>query len=448
MPSQGRVLLIEKRTMPGACLKTLDESGLKITTVDSTRLGLEKAQHESFDVALLSLETLAVSNLGFLIHLKQESPNTAIVILYKKADRRIVDEAIRNGAFDCLAEPLAPETLSGLVLKAAGHSRRALEDSCVGQELDRMMLSQVLIGRSEAMRRIGRFIRKAASVDATVMVSGEPGTGKEVVARAVHRLSHRSRRPFVTVDCRKYSGSLLENELFGYLRETAPMPVGRMSGKLERAEGGTLFLDEIADIGSATQKKLLQWVLDQKTPSEESGPYRQASVRIISATCRDMSGEMEEGRFREDLFYRLNAISIPVPPLRERLEDIPLLAEYYIRKFSTEKRRPSGILSEEALRFLQRREWPGNVRELIDVLRRAVESSSGNTIEPRDLPPEAGSPNEKNDAPEGHLARMEKNEILRILEQFQGNKTKAAKYLGINRKTLREKMDRYGLNKK
>ncbi|MEJ2109021.1 MAG: sigma-54 dependent transcriptional regulator [Acidobacteriota bacterium] len=449
MPAQGRVLLIDNRiSLPADSLQALEASGFDVTYVETGDLGLRKLREISFDVVLLNLDPAAAPDKELVARIKQESPNTALIVLYEKAAGRTIDDAVRESAFDCLAKPFTPEFLSKLVVKAAGHAKRTLEDSCIGQELERMMLSQVLIGRSRAIRETGRFILKAASVHSSVLVTGEPGAGKEVVARAIHRLSSRSNRPFVKVDCRKSRSSLLENELFGHLGGAIRLPAEHSSGKIERAEGGTLFLDEIAAIGSAVQDQLMQALLEPKVLNGEKNTYTKPNIRIISTSRQDMLRIVQRGAFREDLFYKLNSISIPMPPLRERLEDIPLIAEYYIKKFSAEKQRSCRTLSKEALRSLQRREWPGNVRELIGVLERATARCDGGTIELKDLPPDAVDPYKQQDDPsEGYLVRMEKNEILRILEQFHGNKTKAAQFLGINRKTLREKMERYGLNK-
>jgi DNA-binding NtrC family response regulator len=449
MPSQGRILLIDNReSIPAHCLEILQTSGLSITNAENKILGLEKVRQESYDASLFTPGILDASALEFLAHLKQESPNTAILIVYEKADRSQIDEAIERGAFDCLKSPVNPDSLAGIVLKAVHYSRRALENSCIGQELHRLMLSQVLIGRSEAIQQIGRFIRKASTVDSPVLISGEPGTGKEIVARAIHRLSRRSNRLFVTVNCRKSSISLLENELFGHAKGSIPTAASSRTGKIESALGGTLFLDEIADIVEPVQEKILQLIQGKRLSFENETTQKNVDIRILSATCQDITRKMKRGEFREDLFYRINTLSITVPPLRERLEDIPLLADYYIRKFATEKQSPARTVSVDAMRSLQRREWPGNVREFIGILQRAVERCDGETIELRNFPPEVNDPREAEGESGGYLARMEKNEIRRILEQFQGNKTKASKYLGINRKTLREKMERYGLEKK
>ena len=446
MPPLVRIIIIDTgKSIPADCRHALAATGFTITLFESVELGLGKISQESFDVALLSREGLGRPCIEVLKRLKQESPNTAVVILAGNKDEDAAAAEAEHGAFESLSQPITPESLTKIVVTAASHTRRVLEDSCIGQELERMMLSQVLIGRSEPMTRVGRFVRKAAMVDSAVLITGEPGTGKKVVARVIHRLSRRSNGRFVTVDCRKFTEMRLESELFGYTRGSIPDTIGSPAGNIEIADSGTLFLDEIADIGGSIQEKLLQVILEQKIPSAGNSPDKKVNIRIISATTRDMVREMDEGKFREDLFYRLNSLHIPIPPLRERLEDIPLLADYYIRKFSAEKQHPAPALSEEAMRSLKRREWPGNVSELIRVLEHAVTTCRDKTIEFRNLPPEEALTSESEQESVGHLARLEKSEILRILDQFHGNKTRAAKYLGINRKTLREKMERYGL---
>jgi DNA-binding NtrC family response regulator len=448
MPFQGRVILIDHRkAMITSCRQALEAAGFSIVTVETGGHGIEKVRQESFDVALLNLGIPDIPGIEVLRSLRQESPNTAVVVITGNAGGDEPVAALENGAFDCLSEPFTPDMLAGLVANAKSLSRRALEDSCIGLELERKMLSQVLIGRSEAMNRVGRFIRKAAAVDSTVLITGEPGTGKDVVARAIHRLSKRSDRRFVTVNCGSSAESLLERELFGLIGITIPGITEFKAGKIELADRGTLFLDGIAAIDSSSQEKLLNVILRHTIPARGGLPEKEVNVRIISSTSRDMARELGAGNFREDLFYRLNSIHIPLPPLRERLDDIPLLANYYIRKFSVEKRVAARNLSEEALLSLKRREWPANVRELIQVLEYAVDNCEGLTIEPRNLPLETTEyPETPGDQSGGHLARLEREEILRILDRFEGNKTKAAKFLGINRKTLREKMERYGLN--
>jgi two-component system response regulator HydG len=310
------------------------------------------------------------------------------------------------------------------------------------------MLSQVLIGRSEAMSQVVRLIQKAAPVDSTVLVTGETGVGKEVVARAIHRLSTRSHKPFVTVDCGTLVESLFESELFGHVKGAFSGAVENTIGKIELADGGTLFLDEIANISINMQARLLRAVQEREIARVGSTIKKKIDVRIISATNRDLQQAVREGRFREDLFYRLNVVHIPVPPLRERLEDLPALADYYLKKLSAEKQRPALALSDDAMRYLKRCDWPGNVRELINALEYAVVTCDGKTIGVRDLPAISSESSSEGKPAGGSLARLEQTEILHALEQFHWNKTRTAEHLGINRKTLREKIQKYGLDKK
>jgi DNA-binding NtrC family response regulator len=388
--------------------------------------------------------------LEVLRRLRQDSPNLMVIIMTGYATIESAVDAIQRGAYNYLPKPFTPEALVAIVVKAAAAGRRTLEEDCVHQELERQMLSSEIIGRSEAMRHVLRLIRKAAPTDSTVLITGETGSGKEVVARAIHRLSARSAKAFVTVDCGTLVETLFESELFGHAKGAFSGAVESTVGKIELANGGTLFLDEIANIRIQMQASLLRVVQEREISRVGSTQKKKVDVRILSATNRNLPQAVREGNFREDLFYRLNVIHIAVPPLRDRLEDIPALVAHYVRKLATERQRPVPAISEEAMRFLKRHEWPGNVRELINALEYGVVTAEGDTIGLGDLPygPEdASQPGllAGNPAEEGHLARMEQGEILRALEQFGGNGTRAAEFLGINRKTLREKIRKYNL---
>ncbi|MBN1570870.1 MAG: sigma-54-dependent Fis family transcriptional regulator [Acidobacteria bacterium] len=449
MVYNGRVLIIDvDRSACAGCRQTLELKGYCVATADNAEEALAKIQQESFDVALIDLTPAGLPAMDILKQMKQTSPNTAIIVTSRNPTISSAVESIRYGAFDYLPKPFTQDNLVRLVEQAIHAARMILESSCIGRELERQMLAQVLIGRSEAMNRVLRLVQKAAPVDSTVLITGETGVGKEVVARAIHRLSRRSNSLFVTVDCGTLVESLFESELFGHVKGAFSGAVENTIGKIEQADGGTLFLDEIANISIHMQARLLRAVQEREISRIGSSVRKKIDVRIISATNRDLPQAVREGRFREDLFYRLNVIHISVPPLRERLEDIPALAEYYIRKLASEKGRPLISLSDEAMRFLKRSEWPGNVRELINALEYAIVTCEGKTIGLRDLPHGVEFSSGNGALTGGSLARLEQNEILNALDQFRGNKTRAAEYLGINRKTLREKMQKYGLDDK
>jgi two-component system, NtrC family, response regulator HydG len=449
MAEQGRILIIEEDDLPSSeCRQALKPADFHIATAGNGEQALERARLESFDVALLHLRMPDTEAMELINRLKQASPNTAIIFISENPSFSSAVEIIKLGAYDYVPKPFTPESLTKLVERAAGAARRVLENVCIGQELERQMLSQVLIGRSEAMSRVVRLVQKAAPVDSTVLITGETGVGKEVVARAIHRLSRRSNKPFVTVDCGTLVESLFESELFGHVKGSFSGAVENTIGKIELADGGTLFLDEITNITINMQARLLRAVQEREISRVGSSVKKKIDVRIISATNRDLLQAVREGKFREDLFYRLNVIHVSVPPLRERLEDIPALVDYYLKKLAAEKRRPVAALSDEAMRFLKRCEWPGNVREMINALEYAVVTFEGKTIGLRDLPYAASELMGLGTPGGGSLARIEQSEILNALDLFQGNKTKAAEYLGINRKTLREKMQKYGLSYK
>jgi DNA-binding NtrC family response regulator len=449
MSLKGKVLVIDNdESMRMACIQMLERNGYSFAAAENGDRALEKARHESFDVALLDLTAPGLPGIEVLKRLRQESPNTAVVIMAERPTIESAVQAIRLGAYDYLPKPFTSEALTSIVSRAVQSAMRALENACIGQELDRKMLSQSLIGRSEAMSNVLRLVDKAASVDSTALITGETGVGKEVVARAIHRLSHRSNKSFVTVDCGSLVESLFESELFGHVQGSFSGDIENTIGKIELADGGTLFLDEIANISVNMQARLLRVVQEREFSRVGSIHKKKVNVRIISATNQDLRQAIIEGKFREDLYYRLNVIHIHVPPLRERLEDIPALADYYVKKLAFEKGRPTLNLSDEAMRFLKRRDWPGNVRELINALEYGVVTCEGKTILLRDLPYEASDSFRTGKVISGSLARAEQNEIVNALERFRGNKSKAADYLGINRKTLREKIQKYGLEKK
>ncbi len=443
---RGKVLVVNgEESQRVACCRALESGGFSFALAEDGEQAVGRARKESFDVALLDLAVPGLPGMEVLKRLRQDSPNTAVIVLSGDTTIDAAVESVRLGAYDYLPRPFTPEALMALVERAGGAARMALENACIGQGLERKMLSEVLIGRSESMNRVLRLIQKAAPVDSTVWITGETGVGKEVVARAIHRLSRRSDKRFVTVDCGTPVESLFESELFGHVRGALSGAAENATGKIELADGGTLFFDEIANIGINMQAKLLRAVQEREISKVGSTQKKKIDVRMISATNRDLEQAMREGGFREDLFFRLNGIRIPVPSLRERLEDIPALVDYYLKKIAAEKQRPALGISDEAMRFLIRCEWPGNVRELIHALEFAVATCEGKTIRLRDLPRGPADLSAAGKPAGGSLARLERNEILSVLDQFHGNKTKAAEYLGINRKTLREKMQKYDL---
>jgi transcriptional regulator with PAS, ATPase and Fis domain len=334
------------------------------------------------------------------------------------------------------------------VEKAVKSKLHALEDSCVSLALnDRLEApADTLVGRSEAIRQVLLLVKKVAPTDSTVLVTGETGSGKELAARMIHRLSKRHGSPFVVVDCGSLVETLFESEMFGHKKGSFTGAIDTTKGKFEVAHGGTLFLDEITNINIEIQARLLRVIQEQEIFKVGSSRTKKVDVRIIAATNRDLLEEIRENRFRQDLFYRLNVVRIHIPPLRERTDDIPLLAEYFLEGLGRVMRRKIAGISDDAMKLLQAYEWPGNVRELKNVIERAIIVCERDRIVPDHLvlghsPQDAPPPLSER----GSLADMERSEILRTLKKCRGNKSHAAELLGIHRKTLREKMRKYDI---
>ena len=438
MTGQGKVLIIDdEESMRIACRQTLEMAGYSTVTAENGDSGLERLRQESFDVALLDLRMPGLPGIEVLKKLRQESPNTAVIIITGHGSIESAVQAIKLGAYDYLPKPFTPEALIAQVRRAETAARRALENACVGEGLERKMLSKVLIGRSEAMSHVLRLVQKAAPADSTVLITGETGVGKEVVARAIHRLSRRANQRFVTVDCGTLVETLFESELFGHVKGAFSGAIENTTGKLELADRGTLFLDEIANISVNMQARLLRAVQEREISRVGSTARKKIDVRIISATNRDLQEAVRDGKFREDLYYRLNVIHIAVPPLRERLEDIPALVDFYLRKLAAEKGRPVTGVSDEAMRFLKRCDWPGNVRELINALEYAVVTCEGRILGLKDFPAAMSGPRRRDDG-RRKSARLEQNEIVARSRCFRTRP--GLRDGGINRKTLREKM--------
>ena len=425
-------------------IQTLTEEGYRTQAVENGQQGLEKTSKESFDVILLDLKMPGIPGMEVLKKLKENDPNSIVIVITGYATIDTAVEAMKQGAYDFLTKPFTPEVLVSIVKGAVNKRHYALEDTFIHLALEEKMLSDSIIGRSDAMNKVVLLVTKVAPTDSTVLITGETGVGKELVAQTIHRLSKRREKPFVTVDCGVLVETLFESELFGHAKGSFTGAIETTKGKFELANGGTIFLDEIANISINMQSRLLRVLQEQEISKVGSVEKIHVDVRIISATNKNLSKEIEAGRFREDLFYRINVVPIHIPPLRERREDIPGLIKFFLKKFNEEKKMTVKKISKRAMRFLEMWDWPGNIRELINVIERAMVTTEGNLIDLDDLSYN-GLEFQKNNklTEEGVLAELERKEITRVLRQFNGHKTKTAEYLGINRKTLREKIRKY-----
>jgi len=430
MTSANVLIIDDDESMRIACLQTLGEVGYRVQTVENGSAGLERANRESFDVVLLDLKMPGISGMEVLKTLKRLDPSIAVIIITGYATIDAAVKAGRLGVFHFLSKPFTPETLVSTVEKAVKSKLHALEDSCVNLALNGQQVpTEPIVGQSDAIRKVTLLVKKAAPMDSTVLITGETGSGKELAARALHRLSKRHQRPFVVVDCGSFVETLFESEMFGHTKGSFTGAIDTTKGKFEIAHGGTLFLDEITNINTSIQARLLRVVQEQEIFKVGSPQLKRIDVRIIAATNRDLLKEIRENRFRKDLFYRLNVVQIHIPPLRERTNDIPLLAEYFLKRLSQVMRKSVVGISAEAMRLLEAYEWPGNVRELKNVIEMAIVFCDGDNLGPDHLLL-GGSPlNEHPRLPEnGSLAEVEKREIIRVLKECKGNRSRAAEH--------------------
>jgi len=449
----ANILVIDDdESMRLGCQESLALEGHRVCVAADGTAGLARAREEAFDVVVLDLRMPGPGGMEVLDHVREESPNTQVVVITGYATIESAVEAMRRGAYDYLAKPFTSEMLTATVRRALERRMLALENLALRMALKDRLGESAMIGDSPAMQAVARLIRKAAPTDATVLLTGETGVGKELAARALHQQSHRRERPFVAVDCAALVEGLFESELFGHQRGAFTGAVETTHGKPELAHRGTLFLDEIGNIGPEMQVKLLRAIQEREVTRVGGSQRIKVDVRIIAATNRDLLKEIREGGFREDLFYRLSVVPIQLPPLRDRREDIPVLAAHFLRRFSGRNRRVTGF-SPAALSALERYDWPGNVRELENTVERALVMAESSVVEPGDLlfygalPGEPGlEACEAGRGGAGHLVEVERREIAAALDRFGWQVGRVADFLGINRKTLREKIRRYGLS--
>ncbi len=416
-----------------------------------------KAMRDSVpDIVICDYKLPGMDGIAVLETIKSEYPQVEVILITAFGSIELAVEAMQKGAADFITKPFSADEIGVKLERLAqrlAERRELARLTAENQYLRDRDAGEFnygeIIGKSEAMQAVFRTIEKVAPTDASVIIYGESGTGKELVARALHKNSPRRDGPFIRVNCGALAEGVLESELFGHEKGAFTGALRRKPGRFELAHGGTLFLDEIGDIPLATQVKLLR-VLQEKEFERVGGEETiRVDVRIIAATNRDLQQEVKAGRFREDLFYRLHIVPIMLPPLRDRLEDVPLLAEHFLRRLQAELKKPGLRIEPEALKRLQAYSWPGNVRELENVLERAAVLCENNVITARDLPPLDGK--EQTLIPEDDLnlnaalMRLEKKMIQKALQKTGGVKSEAARLLGLRPNTLFYKMEKYGL---
>jgi DNA-binding NtrC family response regulator len=421
------------------------KQGHEVTAAVSGEDALNKAAHARFDVALLDLHLPGISGIDLLAKLKEQQPELEALMLTAHSSIETAVEAMRQGAYDYLTKPFRAADLEIHVQKAFEKVQLQRREQQWLQQLSYESPRYRLVGSSPAMRKVVALIEKVAVTDATVLVRGASGTGKELVARALHTNSRRRTRPLVTINCAALQENLLESELFGHEKGAFTGAVAAKPGLVEVAEGGTLFIDEIGEMAPGLQAKLLRVLEDGHYRRVGGTQEMNADVRVVAATNRDLSEEIKNGRFREDLFYRLNVVSIHLPPLRERRSDIPELIEHFLTTRPIDPLRSR--VDAEAMKALMAYSWPGNVRELANVLERAQILAENHVITPEDLPENilvsAASPQQAGDP--RHLSEVERRHVQAVLQEEKGNKVQAARVLGISRRSLYRLIEKYHL---
>lgn len=449
MTSTIQILAVDDDVIACQLLQeVLQKEGYRVRTATSGQEAIRLAQDVPFDLAILDIRMPDISGIEVLKALKRLNAQMPVLMTTAYSSMQTAIEATRQGAYDYLSKPCKIEELTLTVKRALEQSRLLRENQYFRQELREKYRFENIVGTTPAMLEIYKTVARLVDSKTTVLIQGESGTGKELIARALHFNGVRAERPFIAVDCASLTESLLESELFGHVRGAFTGAVATKKGLFEQADGGTIFLDEIAEVSPALQAKLLR-VLQQHEIRRVGGTeFIPLDVRVIAATNRDLAALVKAGRFRDDLFYRLNVVTLHLPPLRERLDDLPLLANYFLRKYSEATHKLITHITPEAMQVLCSYDWPGNVRELEHTIERAVTLTRNNCLLPEDLPPKQHKAPPPMPSPAQtwlSLDELEKRHIQAVLQATQGNKQKAAQILGINRRSLYRMAKRHGL---
>lgn len=444
------VLIIDdEKNIREGLAEAMNLDGYNPVLAQDGKEGLELIARGDIDLVITDLRMPHVSGEEVLEKVSTQSPGLPVIVLTGHGSIDSAVDAMRNGAYDFLTKPLNLDRLSLIVKRALQNRQLALEHRELQNELESKQTFESIIGKSAEMQRIFDMVRRVADSKASVLITGESGVGKELVANALHNLSSRKDKPLVKVHCAALSESLLESELFGHEKGAFTGAISRKRGRFELAHGGTIFLDEIGEIDQNIQIKLLRVLQEREFERVGGEDTIQVDTRVIAATNKDLLEQIKKKHFREDLYYRLNVVHIHVPPLRERKDDIPLMVTQFIEEFSKENNKTILGIDPKARSFLYTYDWPGNIRELRNSIESAVVMSQSESIEVEDLPPTIIQNTGENTVhiPLGaSMAEAEKAIILQNLAYFKGNKSKTADSLGIARKTIHRKLDEYALD--
>lgn len=448
---KAKILIIDdEEAIRDAMSQVLLREGYEVKEAQEGKEGLEIFQKDTFHLVFLDLKLPGIRGMDVLSRIKEVSPETPVIIITGYSSIESAVEAMKRGALDYMPKPFTPEELRVVTRKALENRRILYENMYLRQELEAKIEFELVIGKSEAMQKVLDVVRRVSPTETTVLITGESGTGKELIAREIHRHSGRRNAPFVVVDCGALVETLFESELFGHVKGSFTGAHETKHGRFEVADGGTIFLDEVSNIGPNIQAKLLRVIQEREITRIGSNRPIKIDVRILAATNENLAELVRTGKFREDLFYRLNVVPLHLPPLRERKEDIPLLVEHFLQKYNRRAKKAIKAITPQAMKALLDYDWPGNIRELENAIERAVVLARGDTISLEDLITHGISGRVASEpgwmSPRRTLAEVEKEYITAVLRDQRGNRSAAAQILGIDRKTLWAKVKKYGIN--
>ncbi|MBP1711301.1 MAG: response regulator with sigma 54 interaction domain [Deltaproteobacteria bacterium] len=436
--------------------KLLGGWGYSITEADDGARAIEEVGRRSFDLILMDIRMVKVSGIEAMEQIKKINPTVPVIIMTAYASVETAVSALKKGAYDYLTKPLDFDELQIVIARATEHSLLKKENDSLKERLGEKFDRRNMIGQSPSMVRLLETVAQVAATEATVMITGESGSGKEIIANAIHYNSNRKDAPFIKINCAALTETLLESELFGHEKGAFTGADKRREGKFRQADGGSIFLDEVSEMSPAMQVKLLRVLQERELTRVGGSEVLKVDVRVIAASNKDLKKEMEQGRFREDLFYRLNVVALTVPPLRGRKEDIPLLAQHFLQEFAAKNSKNVTSFTPQAMQKLVEYRWPGNVRELMNAVERAVVLSRNTHLDEVELTllmdDHSGANGKGESIMQGQsasasvnlpLGEVEKRSILEALNTCGGNKSEAARRLGITRKTLRKKLEKY-----
>ncbi len=448
MTQKNTILVVDDDHVHRTMLRTLLTGWeYAIIEADDGDTAIEKVREQPFDLILMDIRMIRVSGMEALEIIRNINPSIPIILMTAYSSVETAVEGLKKGAYDYLTKPLDFDELRLAMERAMDHTKLKEENRLLRASLGTHFDRRNIVGRSSAMDKLLEMVAQVSEADATVLITGESGTGKELIAGAIHFNSPRKDKPFIKINCAAITESLLESELFGHEKGSFTGTDRRKEGKFRQADGGSLFLDEVSEMSLAMQVKLLR-VLQEKEITRVGGDeVITVDVRVIAATNKNLLEEVTTGHFREDLFYRLNVITLQVPPLRERQEDIPLLAQHFLTVFTEKNNKAIKGFTPQAMDRLLKYKWPGNIRELMNVIERSVVLSRSEYLDDNAL-----SLTEKHEAPSDDvtpeilpLEEVEKATIVKTLDATGGNKSEAARRLGITRRTLHQKLKKYGM---